>query len=90
VVNNYSIYEVDIRPKGFSVIEFQGFIDESTLEQARNCLLHPEEWQADLEKNYALARRYYSYSVLEARLHMLLADCLGESADGERLGVGGG
>jgi hypothetical protein len=26
-----------------------------------------------------LARRYYSYSVLERRLQLLLADCFGES-----------
>jgi len=36
--------------------------------------------EPDLEKNYALARRYFSYRVLERRLGMLLADCLGESS----------
>ena len=33
VVNNYSIYEADIKPKGFKVIEFDGYISERTLEE---------------------------------------------------------
>jgi glycosyltransferase involved in cell wall biosynthesis len=79
VVNNYSIYEVDIKPKGFSVIEFNGFIDDATLENVRHCLTHPEETEAWADKNYLLARRYYSYSVLRRRLRLLLSDCLGEA-----------
>jgi glycosyltransferase involved in cell wall biosynthesis len=79
VVNNYSIYEVDIKPKGFSVIEFNGFIDEATLENVRHCLLHPEETESWADKNYLLARRYYSFSVLRRRLRHLLSDCLGEA-----------
>lgn len=30
LANNYSIYEADIKPKGFQVIEFDGFISEKT------------------------------------------------------------
>jgi hypothetical protein len=78
VVNNYSIYETDIKPKGFKVVEFDGFINDSTLEHARRLLLHPEEATQNAEQNYALARRYYSYGVLERRLQHLLADCFGE------------
>lgn len=79
VVNNYSIYEVDIKPKGFSVIEFNGFIDEATLENVRHCLTHPEEMEGWADKNYLLARRYFSYTVLRRRLRLLLSDCLGEA-----------
>ena len=79
VVNNYSIYEVDIKPKGFRVIKFDGFIDQSTLERARYLLAHPAEVEAYVEQNYQLARRYFSYAVLEQRLRLLLSDCLGEA-----------
>ena len=41
VVNNYSIYEADIKPKGFKVVEFDGFISDATLEHARHLLTHP-------------------------------------------------
>ena len=79
VVNNYSIYEVDIKPKGFRVIKFDGYIDSSTIERVRYLLAHPAEVQAYVEQNYQLARRYYSYTVLEQHLRLLLADCLGDS-----------
>ncbi|HEX5808224.1 MAG TPA: glycosyltransferase family 4 protein [Anaerolineales bacterium] len=79
VVNNYSIYESDIKPKGFKVIEFDGFISEETLEQARYVLTHPEKVRMQTEHNYELARRYYSFSMLERRLDVLLSDCFGEN-----------
>jgi mannosylglucosylglycerate synthase len=78
VVNNYSIYEADIKPKGFQVIEFDGFISEKTLEDTCYMLTHPKKTRAQCEHNYDLARRYYSYSMLEHRLRLLLADCFGE------------
>ena len=78
VVNNYSIYETDIKPKGFKVIEFDGYISNATLERTRHLLKHPKEAALDADENYKLARRFYSYSMLERRLHILLADCFGE------------
>jgi len=79
VVNNYSIYEADIKPKGFQVIEFDGFISDKTLEDTRQLLLKPELAQEQCELNYHLAQRYYSYSMLAHRLGLLLADCFGEA-----------
>jgi hypothetical protein len=79
MLNNYSIYEADIKPKGFQVIEFDGFISEKTLEQARYVLTHPEEARKQAEHNYELARRYYSFNMLERRLQVLLSDCFGEN-----------
>jgi glycosyltransferase involved in cell wall biosynthesis len=78
VVNNYSIYEADIKPKGFQVVEFDGFISDATLEHARRLLTHPQTAAEYAETNYALACRYYSFSMLERRLRDLLADCFGE------------
>ena len=78
VVNNYSIYETDIKPKGFKVIEFDGYISHATLEHTRYMLTHPEQASLDAEENYKLARRFYSYTMLERRLRILLADCFGE------------
>lgn len=77
LVNNYSIYEVDIKPKGFRTIWFDGFISDSTLTAARNALKHPEQTQEWTELNYQLAQRYFSYTVLERRLESIVADCLG-------------
>jgi glycosyltransferase involved in cell wall biosynthesis len=78
VINKYSIYELDIKPKGFCVIEFDGFIDELTLENVRRWMAHRDEVQECAEQNYQLGKRYYSFRVLERQLELLLADCLGE------------
>jgi glycosyltransferase involved in cell wall biosynthesis len=77
MVNNYSIYEVDIKPKGFRAAWFDGYIDAETLKMVRRILLNPSSVQDWAEENYQLAKRYYSFSVLEQRLQSLLADCLG-------------
>ncbi|HSL31528.1 MAG TPA: glycosyltransferase family 4 protein [Anaerolineales bacterium] len=78
LVNNYSIYEADIKPKGFQVIEFDGFISERTLSEVRYLLKHPELVEEECRHNYELAKRYYSFTMLERRLKFLLADCFGE------------
>lgn len=79
VVNNYSIYEADIKPKGFKVVEFDGYISERTLEETRYVLNHPDVTAEEAEHNFELARRYYSYTMLEKRLGLLLANCFGET-----------
>jgi glycosyltransferase involved in cell wall biosynthesis len=77
LVNNYSIYEVDIKPKGFRTVWFDGFISEQTLAMVRYALQHPDETQEWTDLNYQLAQRYFSFTVLQRRLESLLADCLG-------------
>ncbi len=79
VVNNYSIFEADIKPKGFKVVEFDGFISERTIEETRYVLNNQEVTEEESEHNFELAQRYYSFTMLEKRLGLLLADCLGES-----------
>lgn len=80
LVNNYSIYSIDIKPKGFQVIEFDGYIVESTLRQARRLLGNPGLMAEMAEHNFRQARKYYSYMILERHLHTLLAECFGENA----------
>ena len=79
VVNNYSIYEADIKPKGFKVVEFDGYISDRTLEETRYVLNNPDVTEEEAEHNFELAKRYYSYTMLEKRLHLLLANCFGEA-----------
>lgn len=78
VVNNYSIFNLDIKPKGFQVIEFDGFVTEETLQRTVQVLTTPGLAQEMAETNYQLARRHYSYSVLERRLQALVAEFFGE------------
>jgi glycosyltransferase involved in cell wall biosynthesis len=77
VVNSYSIFATDIKPKGFRVIEFDGYITDDTVRQARDALQQPNLARAMIENNYQLGRRYFSYSVLERSLQSLIVDLFG-------------
>jgi glycosyltransferase involved in cell wall biosynthesis len=78
VVNRYSIYEIDIQPKGFRAIEFDSFISERTLDEVRRLLDDPTLAEAWAETNYRLARRHFSFGVLRHRLEALLLECFGD------------
>jgi mannosylglucosylglycerate synthase len=77
-VNNYSIFAFDIKPKGFRVVEFEGFITDDTVRQVRRVLEDKAQAAEMTELNYQLGRRHYSYTILERRLQTLLAECFGE------------
>jgi glycosyltransferase involved in cell wall biosynthesis len=77
VMSTYEIFKTDIQPKGFRVIGFDDFIDDSVVQQAR-AVLDDAQLTADMvDHNYELGVRYYSYRVLERRLAVLLDQCLG-------------
>ncbi len=64
VVNTYSIYLKDIKPKGFKVIEIDGYVTDKAVEQTKAVLDNPELRQEMVEHDYELAKKYFSYSVL--------------------------
>jgi hypothetical protein len=75
VVNNYPIYAIDIKPKGFRVVEFDGFVSDDTVAGALDVLQGRAPVEEMAAHNYELARRHFSYSVLRRRLRAILADC---------------
>ena len=75
IVNNYTIYSIDIKPKGFRTVEFNGFITEDTITQVRKTLNNRELVEEMTERNYSLAKQFYSFAVLERQLHLLLHSC---------------
>ncbi|MCJ7538698.1 MAG: glycosyltransferase family 4 protein [Desulfobacterales bacterium] len=74
VVNKYSIYTYDIEPKGFSTIEIDGFVTEDAVRMTRDVLENSELCKNMVEKNYDIATRCYSYSVLRQKLKNLIHD----------------
>lgn len=74
LVNTYSIYQMDIRPKGFEVIEIDGYVSDDALERTRRVLDDPAHREAMVERNYAIARRCFSFDVLRRKLRNLLGD----------------
>ncbi len=79
LVNNYSTYEVDLRPRGFRVVWFDGFIGDATMRLARRLLDDPEESAHWADDNYAIAARHFGFRVLGAALEDLLVDCFGSN-----------
>jgi glycosyltransferase involved in cell wall biosynthesis len=74
VVNNYPIYATDIKPKGFRVVEFDGFVSDDTVAGALDVLQGRAPVEEMVAHNYAVARQHFSYSVLRRRLRSILAD----------------
>jgi glycosyltransferase involved in cell wall biosynthesis len=77
VVNTYSIYSMDIKPKGFSVIEIDGFVTEKAVEETRKVLGNPKLLKRLVDYNYDIARTFYSYNVLHRELTNLITKCTG-------------
>ena len=72
LVNNYSIYSTDIKPKGFDVIEMDDFITDATVDQVKEILSNEDRRNKMVERNYKIAERFYSFEVLEERLWDLM------------------
>jgi glycosyltransferase involved in cell wall biosynthesis len=77
VVNTYSIYAIDIKPRGFSVIEIDGYVTDEAVRKTKKVLTDPELRKKMVTHNYETARKYYSYSVLSKKLKNLISDCTG-------------
>ncbi len=77
VVNTYSIYSMDIKPKGFSVIEIDGFVTDEAVRKTRKVLTDSDFRDKMVRHNYEIAQKYYSYSVLRKKLRNLIRDCTG-------------
>lgn len=86
VVNRYSIYAKDIKPKGFRVIELDGFVTDSAVAEACLVLNDADFCREMVDHNYAVAKKYFSYGVLQRKLrHYLHEHCqvVGDAGCGE-------
>ena len=78
VVNDYTIYGIDIKPKGFRAIELDGFITDEAVAEVEQILKKPALAAEMAEHNYQLAKRFYSFAFLEHQLQGLLQSFTGE------------
>lgn len=77
VVNNYSIYATDIKPKGFKAIELDGYVTEAAIQQAREVIKNSAVRREMVDHNYEVAKQCFSSSVLKHKLRSLIVDCMG-------------
>jgi glycosyltransferase involved in cell wall biosynthesis len=74
VVNTYSIYTKDIKPKGFSVVEINGFVTQETVQKTKEVLENPEVRENMVDLNYELGRKHFSYRYLQVGLERYMED----------------
>ena len=77
LVNNYSIYSYDIKPKGFMTVEMDGYVNKETVRATLEILENPDIVREMTEHNYDLANRFFSYDVLCHNLRALMVRCFG-------------
>src|SRR3989339_634164 len=78
MINNYSIYTHDIKPKGFKVIEIDDYIRDDNVDSIIGLMKNPDTRDEMVEYNYELGRRFYSYSNLRRQLKFIISDFFGE------------
>ncbi len=76
VVNTYSIYSMDIKPKKFKVIEIDGYVNDQAVRQTRRVLKDAALRAEMVEENYVKAKKYYSFAILHQKLKNLITDCM--------------
>lgn len=70
-----SLYE------GFAVIEMDGFLTEKTIERVKFILTNEKARKKMVDKNFNIAKKFFSYTVLRRRLGTFLDDMFGGIAE---------
>jgi glycosyltransferase involved in cell wall biosynthesis len=68
MVNTYSIYTKDIKPKGFLAIEMDGYVTQAVVDLTKKVLSDPDLCQQAVDRNYEIANQNFSYATLRRRL----------------------
>lgn len=72
LVNRYSIFQQDIEPVGFEVVVMDSYVTPETVDSVRDLLDAPAAVESMVRKNFELAKRFFSYELLEQRLRQAL------------------
>ncbi|MCL1817408.1 MAG: glycosyltransferase family 4 protein [Spirochaetaceae bacterium] len=73
-VNRYSIFASDIEPVGFEAVIMDTYVTDKDVENTWRFLKDPAYRETAVEKNFDLARQYFSYTVLEQKIKAMLLD----------------
>jgi glycosyltransferase involved in cell wall biosynthesis len=72
LVNRYSIFQQDIEPLDFDVIIMENYVTNETVQTVRSLLESPLAGELLAERNFELARKFFSFNLLEQRLRQVL------------------
>ena len=76
-MNRYSIFVIDIEPKGFEVITMNGYLTREVVQQVEKVITDHDYREAMVNKNYDLGKAFFSYSVLRRKLRALITNHTG-------------
>jgi len=82
ILNRYETFISDIEPLGFEFITLDGYLTAEVVTAARRVLRGGDETYAGPERNFAIARRHFSYQVLRQRLQSVMDALPGASMPG--------
>ena len=74
VVNTYSIYSKDIKPKGFLAIEMEGYVTQAVVDLTKKVLSDPDLRQKAVDRNYEIGNQTFSYATLRRRLNNFMKE----------------
>jgi len=77
LINRYGTFVRDIEPQGFDLAVMDGYLTKKTVKKVKEVLKSPVRRREMVDHNYEIARRYYSYTVLEQRLAAILVNFFG-------------
>ncbi len=77
VINRYSIYIQDIEPKGFKLLEMDGFVTSRLVDEVRRVIEDKPYRQKMMNHNYKIARQFYSHTVLRRQLRTMINQLTG-------------
>jgi len=77
LINRYATFVRDIEPLGFDLAVMDGYLTKKTVETVLNVLESPNRKQKMVDDNYAIAAKYFSYSVLRNQLHNIMLHFFG-------------
>jgi glycosyltransferase involved in cell wall biosynthesis len=72
MVNCYSIYTFDIKPKGFTAVEIDGYVTDEAVVQTRELIQNEPLRKKMVDANYRLGEKFFSYEVLQNKLMNLM------------------
>ena len=72
LVNRYSIFQQDIEPLDFDVAIMENYVTNETVSTVRSLIDSPKAVEILAERNFELARKFFSFSLLEQRLRQVL------------------
>jgi glycosyltransferase involved in cell wall biosynthesis len=72
LVNRYAIFQRDIEPLDFDVVVMDNYISPDTVDTVRTLLDYPCATEIMADRNFALARKFFSFQLLEQRLRQVL------------------